>query len=87
MSLKWGKEHEKEVKVLTRPPNPPDLNLIKHLWDVLDKHSNPWRADLTGFKGSSANILVPDIIAHCQTFCGVHALTYQTVLEAHWGPI
>ncbi|KAJ8271951.1 hypothetical protein COCON_G00108100 [Conger conger] len=33
----WFEEHEKEFKVLTWPPNSPDLNLIKHLWDVLNK--------------------------------------------------
>lgn len=31
-------EHEKEFMVLTWPSNVPDLRLIKHLWDVLDKH-------------------------------------------------
>ncbi|KAF7641916.1 hypothetical protein LDENG_00268470 [Lucifuga dentata] len=30
-------EHEKEFKVLTWPPNSPDLNPIQHLWDVLEK--------------------------------------------------
>ncbi|MCJ8738877.1 hypothetical protein PDJAM_G00040730 [Pangasius djambal] len=30
-------EHDKEFKVLTWPPNSPDLNPIEHLWDVLDK--------------------------------------------------
>ena len=30
-------EHINEFNVLTWPPNSPDLNPIKHLWDVLDK--------------------------------------------------
>ncbi|XP_053084513.1 endoplasmic reticulum protein SC65 isoform X3 [Pangasianodon hypophthalmus] len=34
----WFEEHDKEFKVLTWPPNSPDLNLIKHLWDV---HGGP----------------------------------------------
>ncbi|MCI4386854.1 hypothetical protein PGIGA_G00067410 [Pangasianodon gigas] len=33
----WFEEHDKEFKVLTWPPNSPDLNPIEHLWDVLDK--------------------------------------------------
>lgn len=34
-------EHSDEFEVLTRPPNPPELNLIQHLWDVLDKLAPP----------------------------------------------
>ncbi|MCI4391499.1 hypothetical protein PGIGA_G00135220 [Pangasianodon gigas] len=33
----WIEEHDNEFKVLTWPPNSPDLNLIKYLWDVLNK--------------------------------------------------
>ncbi|MCI4388573.1 hypothetical protein PGIGA_G00087550 [Pangasianodon gigas] len=33
----WFEEHDKEFRVLTWPPNYPDVNLIDHLWDVLDK--------------------------------------------------
>ncbi|MCI4388989.1 hypothetical protein PGIGA_G00092540 [Pangasianodon gigas] len=33
----WFEEHDKVFKVLTWPPNSPDLNPIGHLWDVLDK--------------------------------------------------
>lgn len=33
----WFEEHNNEFKVLTLPPNSPDLNLINHLWDTLDK--------------------------------------------------
>jgi len=32
-------EHDKVLKVLTWPPNSPDLNPIVHLWDVLDKQA------------------------------------------------
>ena len=34
----WFEEHNEEFKVLTRPPNSPDLNPSEHLWDELDKH-------------------------------------------------
>ena len=33
----WFEEHDKEFKVLTWPPNSPDLNPIEHLWDVLEQ--------------------------------------------------
>ncbi|KAF7640777.1 hypothetical protein LDENG_00015010, partial [Lucifuga dentata] len=33
----WFEEHDKEFKVLTWPPNSPDLNPIEHLWDVMEK--------------------------------------------------
>ncbi|MCI4387329.1 hypothetical protein PGIGA_G00072870 [Pangasianodon gigas] len=33
----WFEHHDREFKVLTWSPNSPDLNLIEHLWDVLDK--------------------------------------------------
>ena len=37
MVQEWFEEHNNEFEVLTWPPNSPDLNLIKHLWDVLNK--------------------------------------------------
>lgn len=37
MVQEWFEEHNNEFKVLTWPPNSPDLNPIEHLWDVLDK--------------------------------------------------
>ena len=33
----WFEELNNEFEMLTWPPNSPDLNQIKHLWDVLDK--------------------------------------------------
>ncbi|XP_053480566.1 intraflagellar transport protein 122 homolog isoform X3 [Ictalurus furcatus] len=41
----WFEEHDQRFKVLILPPNSQDLNLIEHLWGVLDKQ-------LTGLKGS-----------------------------------
>ena len=37
MVQEWFEEHTNEFEMLTWPPNSPDLNPIKHLWDVLDK--------------------------------------------------
>ena len=31
------KEHDEEFRVLLWSPNSPKLNLIKHLWDVLEQ--------------------------------------------------
>ncbi|KAK3534682.1 hypothetical protein QTP86_020344 [Hemibagrus guttatus] len=39
-------------------------------------HGGP-TSQLTGLKGSAANILVPDTTAHLQGSSGVHALTCQ----------
>ncbi|MCJ8743381.1 hypothetical protein PDJAM_G00093370 [Pangasius djambal] len=40
----WFEEHDKEFKVLTWPPNSPDLNPIEHLWDVMDKQGQSMEA-------------------------------------------
>lgn len=53
-----------EFKLVTKPPNSLDLNLIKHLWDLLDKQVRPMEAppcDLQQLKDlllltSSANL-------------------------------
>ena len=33
---KWHEEHSDEVEHLVWPPKSPDLNIIKHLWSVLE---------------------------------------------------
>ena len=43
----WLVPHSKRYGVLTWPPNFPDLNPIKHLWDVLDK---AWRPNLAIYR-------------------------------------
>ncbi|KAK3538044.1 hypothetical protein QTP70_027398, partial [Hemibagrus guttatus] len=80
MVQEWFDDHN-EFEVLTWPPNSPVLNPIEHLWDVLNKigqkspiHEGP-TSQLTGLKGSAANILMPDTTAHLQGSSGVHAWT------------
>ncbi|KAK3536581.1 hypothetical protein QTP86_013778 [Hemibagrus guttatus] len=46
--------------------------------DVLDKQKRELISDLTGLKGSAANILAQDTTAHLQRSCGVHALVDQS---------
>ena len=46
----WFEDHNKEFKVLPWPPNSTDLNLIKHLWDVLEKKSDLWRPHLADYR-------------------------------------
>ncbi|KAM9391739.1 BAR/IMD domain-containing adapter protein 2-like 2 [Pholidichthys leucotaenia] len=64
MVQEWFEERNIESEVLTWPPNSPDLNPVEHLWDLLDKqiHGGP-TSELTGLKGSAANILVSDTTA------------------------
>ncbi len=33
----WFLEHDNEFTVLQWPPPSPDLNLIEHLWDVVER--------------------------------------------------
>ncbi|KAK3531714.1 hypothetical protein QTP70_025948, partial [Hemibagrus guttatus] len=71
MVQEWFDEHNNMFEVLTWPPNSPDLSPIERLWDVLDKPVRSMEAStsqLTGLKGSAANILVPDTTAHLYTF-------------------
>ena len=62
MVQEWFEEHSNELEVLTWPPNSRGLNPIEHLWDV---HGGP-TLQLTGLKGSAADIVVPDTKAHLQ---------------------
>ncbi|KAK3518727.1 hypothetical protein QTP70_009665 [Hemibagrus guttatus] len=44
MVQEWFEDHDKEFKVLTWPPNSPDLNPIEHLWDALDTQVRSMKA-------------------------------------------
>ena len=78
--LEWFEEHNNEFGVLNWPPNTPDVNPAEHLWDVLDKQVQSMEgptSQLTGHKGSAANILVPDTTAHLQGSSGIHSSVGQ----------
>ena len=46
----WFEEHNRKFRVLTWPPNSPDLNPIEHLWDVLDKQVRSMEASPRNFQ-------------------------------------
>ncbi|GBO46617.1 hypothetical protein AVEN_153837-1 [Araneus ventricosus] len=35
--LKWFEEHTDEFHLMSWPPNSPDLNLMEHIWDVMER--------------------------------------------------
>ena len=35
ITTEWLQEHSSEFKHLRQPPNSPDMNIIEHIWDVL----------------------------------------------------
>jgi transposase len=40
LATAWLKNHN--FRVLTWPPSSPDMNIIEHLWNILDKHVRSW---------------------------------------------
>ena len=86
MVQEWFEEHNNEFEVMTWPPNPPHLNPIEHLWDVVSPiHGGP-TLQLTGLKGSAANILVPDTPEHLQLLVESMPQRVRAVLAAKGGP-
>lgn len=65
-----------ELNMLTWSPISPDLNLIKHVWDVLQfwiaQPVCPIYGDLCNLQRSAAIFLVTDTTTHLQSCCGVH---------------
>lgn len=79
------RQHNNGFKVLTQPPNSPDLNPVKHLSDVLDELVRSMEPQLAGLKGSGANVFVPDTTAHLQRSSAVHDLTGQDSVSCKRG--
>lgn len=65
-------------KLLTRPPDSPDLNPSKRLWDVLDKLSNPRRPHLSTHKTSRIC---------CSSLCARYHSTPSEVLWSRVGTV
>ncbi|KAK3552505.1 hypothetical protein QTP86_012635 [Hemibagrus guttatus] len=78
MVQEWFDDHNNQFEVLTPPPNSPDLNpnpvSVGCAGQTSPIHKGP-TSQLTGLKGSAANILVPDPTAHLQGSSGVQAST------------
>lgn len=70
MVLESFEGHNSEFKMMTQPPDSPDLRLVECLWDLLDKQVRSME-ELQELKGSAANSLVPDTRAHHRGSGGV----------------
>lgn len=76
----------KEIVMLIWSPDSTKVNPSEHLWDVLDqqvKSSEALTSQLTGVKGSAANILVPDATVHLRGSIGGHATSLTDKLVAN----
>ncbi|KAF7642467.1 hypothetical protein LDENG_00257450, partial [Lucifuga dentata] len=80
----WFEEHDKELQVLTWPPNSPDFNPIQHLWDVLEKQVRSMEALPRNFQDLKDLLLTSwcQIPQEPSEVCGVHASTFRAVLVA-----
>jgi len=79
MVQEWFEEHNNEFEVLTWPQFPRSQSnqaSVGCAEQTSPIHTGP-TLQLTGLKGSAANILVPDTTAHLQGSSGVHASTSQ----------
>ncbi|KAK3561066.1 hypothetical protein QTP86_026371 [Hemibagrus guttatus] len=76
MGQEWFDEHNNEFEVLTSkfPRSQSNQASVGCAEQTSLIHRGP-TLQLTGLKGSAANILVPDTTAHLQGSSGVHALT------------
>lgn len=72
------KEHN-ELRVLTWPPNSPDLDPIEQLWDVLDKQVWSVKASLCNLQDR-----VPDTWAHLQRESPQHFWRTKANLHNIW---
>ncbi|MCI4375917.1 hypothetical protein PGIGA_G00114930 [Pangasianodon gigas] len=70
----WFEEHDKEFKVLTWPPNSPDLNLIEHLWYVLDKQVQSMEAPPHYLQDLKELLLT--------SWCQIPQHTFRSLLES-----
>lgn len=78
----WGTwQRNKSWKCwLCFPSHFPELIVVQHLRDLLDKQVQSMEApsQITGLKGSAAKILVSDTAAHFPRSCEVHASMGQS---------
>ncbi|MCI4389452.1 hypothetical protein PGIGA_G00098170 [Pangasianodon gigas] len=72
----WFEEHDKEFKVLTWPPNSPYLNLIEHLWDVLDKQVQSMKTPPSNLQDLKDLLLM--------SWCQIPQHTFRVVGKCDW---
>ncbi|KAK3505622.1 hypothetical protein QTP70_021284 [Hemibagrus guttatus] len=74
MVHEWFYEHTNQFEVLTWPPNSPDLNPVKHLWDVLDKQVRSMEAPLHNLQDLKDLLLT--------SWCQIPQHTFRDLVES-----
>ncbi len=85
----WFLEHNNEFTLLKWPPQSPDLNLIEHLWDVVEREIHIMDVQPTNLQQLCDAIM--SIWTKISEECFQHLVEsmprrIKAVLKAKWGP-